>query len=171
MKKIIIENIRKIIKARKELEKALDIKIENHDKEINLEGSPEDEYIAEKIIEAMEIGFSAQKALLIKTEDFFYENLNIKHYTKRKDLKRIRARIIGANGKTLRLLTELTDCFFEIKENNIGIIGPPENVKNAHDAIILIIQGSKQANVYAFLEKHRVKPVLDLGLKEPKKKK
>jgi rRNA processing protein Krr1/Pno1 len=58
-----------------------------------------------------------------------------------------------------------------MKNNEVGIIGSPELIKNAGDAVISIIHGSKQANVYSFLEKHHIQPVLDLGLKEPKKKK
>jgi rRNA processing protein Krr1/Pno1 len=86
-------------------------------------------------------------------------------------LESIRARVIGSEGKTLRTLNQLTDCYFEIKVNEVGIIGAPESMKAAHDALIMVVQGSKQANVYAFLEKHHAAPVLDLGLKEPKKKK
>jgi len=37
--------------------------------------------------------------LLIKDEDFVFEIINIKDHTKRKDLERIRARIIGTKGK------------------------------------------------------------------------
>jgi rRNA processing protein Krr1/Pno1 len=48
----------------------------------------------------------------------------------------------------------------------VGIIGDPEYMENAQEAIISIIHGSKHANVYSNLEKHQVKPVVDLGLKE-----
>jgi len=53
----------------------------------------------------------------------------------------------------------------------VGIIGYPEYIKNAQDSVIRLIQGAKQANVYAFLEKHQIQTPVDLGLKEPKKKK
>jgi len=104
--------------------------------------------------------------MLIRDEDFIMEVLNIKDYTKRKDLHRIRARIIGTEGKALKTLNQLTKCYFEIKDNYIGIVGHPEYIKNAQDSIISIIKGTKHANVYSFLEKHQVKPVFDLGLKE-----
>ena len=38
-------------------------------------------------------------------------------------------------------------------------------MKNAQDAIIAIIQGSKHSNVYSYLEKNQVKSEIDLGLK------
>lgn len=166
---IICDNIQKIIKNKKKLEEILTVKITARKGEISIEGSAEDEYTAEKVIEAIDFGFSISTALLIKTEDFLFEILDIKDYTHRKDFGTIRARIIGKNGKTLKTLNTLTECFFELKDNDVGIIGAPECIKNGQDGIILIVQGSKQANVYTFLEKHRIRPILDLGLKETNK--
>ncbi|MCH8958311.1 MAG: DUF255 domain-containing protein [Proteobacteria bacterium] len=125
----------------------------------------EDEYYGEKVIDALNFGFSFTTSILIKKENYIFEILNIKDYTKRKDLERIRARIIGKSGKTLKALQELTKCYFELKDNNVGIIGDSEYIKNAQEAIIAIIRGAKQSNVYSFLEKNQVKPIIDLGLK------
>jgi len=166
MKKILCEKLPRIIKAKAKLEKTLNLKIINRGKEVTIQGNPEDEYRGEKVIDAINLGFPVQHALLIKTKDFLYEVINIKDHTKRKDLKRIRARIIGTKGKTLTTISHLTNCYLEIKENQIGIIGPAESIENAQNAIISIIQGSKQANVYSFLEKHKATPIHDLGLKE-----
>lgn len=169
MTTLISDNISKIVEKKNKLEKVLNVKIIIKGEEISVEGSPENEYLAEKVLEALDFGFPLSVALLIKTEDFLFEILDIKDYTHRKDFETIRARIIGRGGKTLKTLNNLTECNFEIKDNNVGIIGSPELIKNAQDAIILIVQGSKQANVYTFLEKHHVKPILDLGLKKEKK--
>ena len=171
MKTIIVDEISKITGIKSKLEKLLKIKISIKKEEVSIEGIPDDEYFAEQVIEAIDFGFPLSVAILIKTEDFTFEVLNIKNYTHRKDLESIRARIIGTGGGTFRTLSDLTECHFQIKNNEVGIIGAPEYIKNASDAIISIIRGSKQANVYAFLEKHKIPPVLDLGLKEQKPKK
>jgi KH domain-containing protein len=171
MKIIISEKFQKIIENKTRLERMLNIGISIKEKEISIEGSPEDEYVAEKVIDAISFGFPVSVALLIKKEDFVFEILNIKDYTTRKDFETIRARIIGRGGKTLKTLTELTECNFEINGNYVGVIGSSELIKNAQEAIILIVRGSKQANVYSFLEKHHLKPILDLGLKKSKKTK
>jgi len=168
---LVSEDISKIAKNKKKLERFLNVKITIKMGEISVEGNPEDEYIAEKVIDAITLGFPVPVALLIKEEDFLFEILDIKDYTHRKDLETIRARIIGKGGKTLKTLNTLTECYFELKGNSVGIIGSPELIKNGQDAVIFLIQGSKQANVYSFLEKHQVKPVVDLGLKEKKKPK
>ena len=167
----IISETGAVKKKQKKLSRTLNVKIKFEGDEIILEGKGDNEYIAEKVIDAINFGFSVPTALLIKEEDFLFEILDIKDYTPKKDLQRIRARIIGTGGKTLRTLLTLTDCHFEMKDNRVGIIGAPELMLNAQNAVMSIIRGSKQANVYAFLEKHRVKPIFDLGLKPVKKKK
>ena len=68
MKKLIIEKLPRIIKSRKILEKELEVKITNRGREIFIDGSSEDEHIAEKVIEAINFGFSIQNALLINKE-------------------------------------------------------------------------------------------------------
>ncbi len=166
MRTMICEKIVRIIKGRKKLEQELGVKITNKGKEVSIKGKPEDEYIAEKVFEALDFGFPFSSVILIREEDFVFEIINIKDYTSRKDLERIRARIIGKKGKTLKTLNELTKCYFEIKDNQIGIIGDPEYIKNAEEAIISIIKGAKQSNVYTRLEKHQIKGDFDLGLKE-----
>jgi len=166
MKKLIIDKLLRITKSRKKLEKKLNVKITNRGREIYLEGKPEDEFTAEKVIDALNFGFPFSTALLIKENECEFEIINIKDHTNRKDLKRIRGRLIGKKGKTLKTLCDLTKCHFELKDNTIGIIGAPENIENAQEAVISIIKGSKQGNVYSYLEKHQVKQIKDLGLKK-----
>lgn len=166
MIKIYSEKLPRILKNKKRLEENLNVKISSKGREVFAEGIPENEYIAEKVIDALNMGFPFREAILLKDEDFVLEIISIKDYTKRKDLERIRARIIGKQGKTKKTLSQLTKCFFQVKDNEVGIIGSPEYVENAHEAVISIIKGSKQSNVYKYLEKHQTKPVIDLGLKE-----
>ncbi|HLC78436.1 MAG TPA: hypothetical protein VJH92_04890 [Candidatus Nanoarchaeia archaeon] len=171
MIKLIIDKLPRITKNREKLEKRLNVKITNRGKEVYIDGDAEDEYIAEKVIKALDFGFPFSIALLIKDQEYEFEVLNIKNHTRKKDFKRIKARIIGAGGKTIKTLSELTKCDFEIKDNFVGIIGDAEYLENGQQGIISLIQGSKQGNVYSYLEKHQIKPVIDLGLKEVKNKK
>ena len=168
MKKIISDKLIRITKNKRKLQEKLNVKITNRGKEVYIKGQPEDEYTAEKVIDAVNFGFPFTTALLIKEEGANFEILNIKDYTKRNDLESVRARIIGKHGKTLQTLSQLTNCNLELKDNNVAIIGDPEFIENVQNALISIIQGSKQTNVYSFLEKHRVQPVIDLGLKNTK---
>jgi len=165
MKTILSEKLPRIIKNKKKLEAKLNVKITNRGKEVFIEGPPEQEYIAEKVIEALNFGFPFSTAMLIQEEEFILEILNIKDYTKRKDLERIRARIIGKGGKNLSTLNQLTKCHFELKDNFVGIIADPEHLQNGQEAIIAIVRGAKHSNVYGYLEKHQIKEVVDLGLR------
>lgn len=170
MKKIICDKIIRIIKSKGNLEKELNVTIEINGKEIYISGEPEEEYIAEKVIEALDFGFPFFNALEIKKEDILFEILNIKECTPKKNFERIRGRIIGKDGKTLKTISSLSDCHVELSGNKLGIIGNAENIRTIEEACKLLIKGSKQANVYAYLEKHRPEPIIDLGLKEVKKK-
>jgi ribosomal RNA assembly protein len=167
MKKILLgEKAIRVVKNRRKLEQNLGIKITNRGKEFFIEGNPLDEYTAEKVLEALDFGFPFSVAMLLKEEeDFIFEILNIKDHTKRKDFPRIRSRIIGKGGKALKTLNHLTKCYFELKDNEVGIIGDSENMENAEHAIVSIIKGAKHSNVYNHLEKNHPAPISDLGLK------
>jgi len=166
MKTFFLDELKVLKKFKRKLQKELEVKITIEGNEVTIDGDADDEFFAEKIIIALNFGFPMDVALLIKKEEYLFEILNIKDYTSKKDLKTVRARIIGRGGKTLKTLATLSECFFELKDNNVGIIGSPENIEKAQNAIISIIQGSRQANVYSYLEKHRTKQILDLGLKD-----
>jgi len=166
MEKIFCEKLPRILKAKKMLEEKLNIKISNKGKDVYIKGKAKDEYTAKRVIDALNFGFDFKDAILIKEEDYEFDLLNIKEYAKNHNLERIRGRLIGKNGKTKKTLSHLTKCTIEIKDNFIGIIGPAEQIYNAQQALISLIKGSKQSNVYAYLEKHQLKPIWDLGLKD-----
>lgn len=165
MRKLILDKIIRIVKTKKILEKELGVTLIFQGRELTISGEAEKEYTAEKVIEAINFGFAIDAALMIKEEELILQVLNIKDYTNRNDLERIRGRIIGTKGKTKNTLINLTECFIEVKDNKVGIIGHPENIENATQAIISLIKGTKQGNVYAYLEHHRIAPIVDLGLK------
>jgi KH domain-containing protein len=170
MKKIISEKIIRIIKNKKNLEKELDVLLEINGKEVSISGEPENEYVAERVIEALDFGFPFSDALNIKKEEYLFEILNIKEFTNQKDFERGRGRVIGKDGKALKTISNLSNCHVELSGNKLGIIGDSESIRNVEEACKLLIKGSKHSNVYAYLEKHRIEPITDLGLKEVKNK-
>ncbi len=165
MGKIIIDKIIRIIKNKKKLEEELKVKIMNRGKEVKIEGSAENQFIAEKVIEALNFGFPYSEAISIKKENRIFEKINIKEHTNKKNFERIRGRLIGKSGKVIQTIANLTESSLELKENQIGIITDPENLERITGAVIQIIQGAKHGNVYKGLEKSQPKPIYDLGLK------
>ena len=170
MKRIIIDRHRVILNNKKEIEEKLKVKISNKGKIIEFSGKPEQEYIADEVIRALNFGFTIDEALLLVDEEVMFEEINIKDLARTKNFERIRARIIGKEGKTLKTLSTLTDCYLKLKNNDIGIIGYSSEIEACIQALTSLIKGSKTANVYAYLEKHHPKPIVDYGIKEPKKK-
>lgn len=155
MQEIYIEEVNKVFRNKKKLESQLGIKITNKGKNVFVDGPAEKEYIALEVLEAINCNFSIEKALLLKNEDIILHKLNIKDITKRSDLDRVRGRIIGTGGKTLKTLKNLTDCELSLSDNQVGIIGPSESIEEAIQGITSLIQGSRQGNVYSRIEKQK----------------
>ncbi|MEK6881718.1 MAG: hypothetical protein AABY22_19020 [Nanoarchaeota archaeon] len=170
MKHIISDRSRVILQNKDHLEKSLNIKITNKGKVIIIDGIAEDEYLAERVIHAINFSFPIDAALILKDEENIFHIINIKDISKSSNLARVRGRIIGTERKTLDNIENLTKCILVLKDNKIGIIGYNEDVENAIRALTSLVKGSKTANVYSYLEKHHSQPILDLGLKPAKKK-
>ena len=153
METIICENQTELRKERKLLEKKLNVKITIKGKQINVEGPSLDEYEAILIIDALSLGFSVDNALLLKEDDIIFERFQIKDFTKRRNLKIVKGRVIGTHGKTKKTIEKIADCRIKIKDNTIGIIGHAESIEYARIAIANIIRGSKQTNAYKYLER------------------
>jgi ribosomal RNA assembly protein len=157
MQEIYVEDLKKILVNKSKLEKELSVKITNKGKNIFVEGPADKEFIAIEVLRAMSLGFTTNCALQLKEENIMLQITNIKDLTKRNDLERVRARIIGTKRKTLDCLEKLTQCNFVLHDNQVGVIGDTEEIEAATQALSSLIHGSKQSNVYARLERLRKK--------------
>jgi ribosomal RNA assembly protein len=89
------------------------------------------------------------------------------------DIKRVQGRIIGMNGKTRRIIEELTDTSVSVYGHTVGIIGTVEQVQIAREAIEMLVKGSMHGTVYRFLQRKRrelKKKKFELWEKPPKEK-
>ena len=154
---IFIKEISRVKRVRKELEKALNIKINitNNGIEILSDEEGASDYIAIKILEAIEMGFTVKSALRLKDEDYIFEKMSIKSHARQSRLATIKGRLIGKKGKALETLSQLTGCDMKVKDYEIGIIGKTYDLKFAINALVNLIHGSPHSNVYAYLEKSR----------------
>ena len=159
-----IKKILEVKKLKSELEKKLNISIKISGNNLIYEGDSLDEYIASLVFDAINFGFSVRKSLLLCDEGMMFRVIHIKEHTKR-NLKDVKARLIGTKGKTKKTISEISGCHVLIKESEVGIIGSAEDIDNAVTALINIIRGSKQANMYRFLERmNREKKAHDAGI-------
>jgi len=177
MQQIVIENTPKIRKHKRDIEKALNVKLNISEDKIEIESKTDDaypEYLAQEIIDALNYGFSFEQALRLKNEDIMIEKIDIKKLTRPSRLKTIVGRLIGEKGRTKEIIMEMTGCDIAIHDNRVAIIGDTDDVGIAIQAIRSLIGGSPHASVYSYLErsrKFRRYKEEDLGLREVKKKK
>ncbi len=164
MEEIYVSDTREVVKNKSKLEKELGVKISVDGKKILIEGGGVEEYEAKLVFGAIDFGFTVRQALSLKDEEMMFRKIHIKDYTRRK-LEDVRARIIGTKGKAKRTMEEISNCKILIKENEVGVIGYAEDVENVITAITHVIKGSKQSNMYAYLERmNRVRKEEGLGL-------
>src|SRR3989338_2312506 len=101
MQTIYFKKLNELRKNKSQLEKKLNTKITLKGRQVTLTSkNPLEEYEASIIFDAMNFGFSAKKALLIKEQEMLFRIINIKHFTRKRNLNEVRARIIGTKGKT-----------------------------------------------------------------------
>lgn len=155
METVQIENLKEIRKAKEKIEKEKDIKIKinSSKKTAEINGSALDEYEVQNILEAISFGFSAQKAIALLNEDIEFRKINIKDFTRRKNLRDVRSRIIGKKGKIKHTIEELSGCSIILKDNALGILGDIEFIDTVITALGNIAKGSKASNVYSYLER------------------
>ena len=118
------------------------------------------------VVKAIGRGFSPENAYILFEDMEYLEVIDIKDYCGKKpeQLSRCRARVIGTNGKTRRLIETLTGAHLSIYGGTVGIIGGPEQVEVARTAVDMILRGSEHSTVYRFLERSRPKlRVIEMG--------
>ncbi|MFC1741197.1 KH domain-containing protein [Nanoarchaeota archaeon] len=112
-------------------------------------------FSAREIIKAIGRGFSPDIALQILKSDCAFELLNISDYVgkSQRTAMRLKARIIGTEGKTRKHIEESTETHISVYGKTIGIIGEGENVMLARRAIESLLAGGTHTSVYRWLEK------------------
>jgi ribosomal RNA assembly protein len=113
---------------------------------------------AKDLVTAIGRGFSPEHAFrLLRNEDAIFDFIDLRAIFGRSESnhKRVKGRIIGANGKTRRLIEELTDASVVVYGHTIGFIGTFEQVDVARNAVQMLIDGSQHHAVYKYLQRKR----------------
>jgi ribosomal RNA assembly protein len=131
---------------------------------------------AKDVVTALGRGFSPEHAFrLVRDEDVLMELIDLRGAFGKSeaDLKRVKGRIIGMNGKTRRIIEELTDANVAVYGHTVGVIGTLEQVQVAREAIEMLVKGSMHSTVYRFLHRKRrelKKNMLEIWEKPPEDK-
>ncbi len=109
---------------------------------------------ANHIVKAIARGFNPEVAMKLIHDDMYLEIMKLPLYIgkSKKALARYKGRIIGKNGKTRELITELAEVDMAVYGKTVSFIGEMENVLVAKEAVEMILNGSRHKSVYAFLE-------------------
>ncbi|MBW2966302.1 KH domain-containing protein [Candidatus Woesearchaeota archaeon] len=146
------------VKKRIEEETKTEIKVDSKEGDIFIKGKDAlSLFTAREVITAIGRGFNPEIAELLLKGDYGLEILNITEFTGKNQASmiRLKGRVIGREGKSRKIIEELTECYISVYGKTIAIIGKPEDLANARRAVESLLQGSPHSNVYKWLEKRR----------------
>jgi len=126
----------------------------------NEEAKGVDPLMALKIIDVLKAvgrGVNPDRAVRLFDDDEYLEIIDLKEVAgdKPNQLGRVRGRLIGTDGKTRKIIEDLTGCYMSVYGNTVSLIGNSISLPVAKHAIELILNGSEHATVYHYLEAQR----------------
>ena len=113
---------------------------------------------ANEVVTAIGRGFAPNHAFrLLDDEDTVFEVINLRETVGRSqsDLKRLKGRVIGKEGKTRRIIEELSGANISVYGHTISIIGHVDQAAIAGEAVRMLLRGSLHGTIYRFLHKKR----------------
>jgi ribosomal RNA assembly protein len=128
--------------------------------EVNIRDNPDDPLASLKVmdlVKAIGRGFAPHRAMRLLDEDEYLEIVEIGDFVGKKSdkLSRMRSRLIGTNGKTRRIIEDLTGANMSIYGSTVALIGNSVQLPIAKKAVEMILRGSEHATVYRYLERSR----------------
>jgi ribosomal RNA assembly protein len=135
----------------------LDIDSEEGSVRIERVGDPVTGLKGPDIVKAIGRGFAPEDALGLLDDDMMlFDVIDIGAASRNKnDLKRLKGRLIGEDGRTRELMEELTGASVTIYGSTLGVIGGPQQVETVREAAEMILEGAPHGSVYSFLERRR----------------
>jgi len=119
-------------RVKQNIEERLNVKIDiDNEGSVNItlrEGASDPSQLlkAKDVVTAIGRGFSPDATYrLLRNEDEIFDMIDLRQIFGRSesDIKRIKGRIIGADGKTRRLIEELTEANMVVYGHTVGFIG------------------------------------------------
>ncbi len=119
-------------------------------------GDPLKANLTLSVVQAIGRGFNPQKAALLYEENFQLVVISLREFARPGShrISEIKGRIIGTGGKTRRVIEELTTTSISVYGDTVSVIGDYVSVEYAREALMMLINGSRQRTVYTYLEKN-----------------
>ncbi|MGB9134923.1 MAG: KH domain-containing protein [Candidatus Bathyarchaeia archaeon] len=142
---------------------AVQLEVDSESGDVNIKLSPEATdpstlFRAKEVVSAVGRGFSPDKARrLLDDDEAILVIVDMREFVGKSesDIKRLSGRIIGQDGKTRRIIEELTDAYVSVYGHTVSIIGNVEEAEIARQAVEMFIRGRLHTSVYRFLHAKR----------------
>jgi len=115
------------------------------------------------VVKAIGRGMAPEAAVRLLEDDHFFEMVDLREFVGKRSnqQRRIRARIIGRQGKIRKLIEQLTDTQISIYNSTVVLVGEESGLFAARQAIEMLAGGSEHGTVIGFLERDRKQARLD----------
>lgn len=152
--------------VKSEIEKSLGVKLAVDSREgtvvislakpVTEGGDPASLFKARDIVTAIGRGFSPEKALKLETDGYALSVIDLTDHVGNNinHLTRVKARIIGSQGKTRRIIEETCHVDVSVYGDTVAIIGQFEDVHAAEEAVLTLVRGAPHGAVYRMVNEY-----------------
>ena len=128
------------------------------DEDVVLSGEALELIRGKEVVRAFGRGFNFKDSLYLLDEEYFLDIMNVSEFAGKSGKRQmeLKGRVIGEGGITKKMIEKYADAKIAIYGKTVSIIGKPENIRIAKNAIEMILSGSKHNSVYRFLQENKV---------------
>ncbi len=156
---LIPENRAKLLKSKdmlKEAAKRLGCELSLDGNELTIQGDALEEYNARTVMQAFARGFDLNTSCLLLGDDCYFESVDMKGLLKKSErVKRIKARVIGREGKTKEYVQEVSGAHVCIYGDTVSFIGTLGQIKTARAAMDTLLEGGTHNKAYIMMQKEK----------------
>ncbi|MCS7127328.1 MAG: KH domain-containing protein [Thaumarchaeota archaeon] len=119
-------------------------------------GDPVALFKARDMVTAIASGFKPEVAMKLASDNVTLSVMDVSEHVGKdpEDVRRVMGRVIGAQGKTKRIIEETAHVDVAIQGDRVAIMGHPEDVEAAMRAVTMLVQGSPHSAVYRYLDQY-----------------
>lgn len=151
--------------TKKEIESSTKTKINVNSKEGEVTITSDDGlkvYQASEIVKAIGRGFNPDLAMKLLKTEYVLSIIDLSKHVgdAQSQIRRIKGRIIGKEGKSRTTIEKLTNTNINVFGKTVSIIGQVQEVEMARRAIGMLLGGARHSTVFSFLERQKKSIVL-----------
>lgn len=147
------------VRRRLERECGVKIVIDSASGEVNVMRKPAGDFTkalqAIDFVRAVGRGFSPQKAFKLLNPNIILDVIDLSELVSERSMKRVRARIIGHEGKARKYISRLTKTDVCVYGKTVAFIGDAEAVSTAKEAVMKLVRGIPHVAVFKYVEMHK----------------